>query len=535
MDSRRTDSLTPLHLSTPIDKAIEAVSSAGSNSFIIVDFDETLFLRNSTQEYLGSIYPQPVGKLFLSVIKKISPWRWFPEKFRDRDVSQDWFLVVASTIVFPWTPLVWRWRVRQLAQDYCNPLLAQAIDGNPNAHIVIATLGFHIIVAPLVAALPMSAVDRSGFQLIACRFWRGAVDRADGKLSMVTAALGARSIARSVVVTDSPKDTPLLTAVATPCFLTWPGASYIPAMSNIYLPLLYSEKVKHPGKDHFIRRVLMWHWSVSVIAYSALSPHPITSAIALFLLILSYWCVYEIGYQENDLVGEQLEIRPTLSENYASYKTRLNLKTPWPWCWAIAFTIPGCFLLAISRIAEPLAFKDIAINGFGSTGLWLGVTKDIGLWIIFLMAIRLSFWTYNQFDEKSRLWIYLFLQTQRLFGFSLLIATNAVGFILLMSLAIARWMQYCIYRCGGDRWQFPVDVAYLFLFTTLLSGLALSHPNPSSLWTWQTAIACGFCGLKAFRKTSKVLTNFRILGTQRKPTTSSATDQELSSRKQKHR
>ncbi|MEL7493843.1 MAG: hypothetical protein AAGJ95_07775 [Cyanobacteria bacterium J06554_11] len=151
------------------------------------------------------------------------------------------------------------------------------------------------------------------------------------------------------------------------------------------------------------------------------------------------------------------------------------------------------------------------------------------------MAIRLSFWTYNQFDEKSRLWIYLFLQTQRLFGFSLLIATNAVGFILLMSLAIARWMQYCIYRCGGDRWQFPVDVAYLFLFTTLLSGLALSHPNPSSLWTWQTAIACGFCGLKAFRKTSKVLTNFRILGTQRKPTTSSATDQELSSRKQKHR
>lgn len=551
MDGLRQDALTPLYSSTPTAQAIETVSSARADSAVIVDFDETLFLRNSTQEYLGSLYPQPVGKLFLSVLKKIKPWRWLPKQFRARDVSQDWVLVVLATLLFPWTLLVWHWRAPKLAHRHCNLRLAQAIDKNQAARTVIATLGFRFIVAPLVAALPMATVHQPGFKLIACRFWRGAADRAAGKLAMVNAELETAEVANAVVVTDSEKDMPLLSVVAKPFLLKWPGAACIPALSHAYLPLLYSEKVKHPGKDHFFRRIMMWHWSVSVIAYSALSPHPILNAIALLLLIVSYWCVYEIGYQENDQIGERHESRPTLSDNYTSYKARLNLKSPLPWCWALGFTILGCLLLVISQLSGPLFATDAGFYSLWSASaeaanvrasLWPVLIKDIALWLMFLVAIRLSFWTYNQFNEKSRLWIYLFLQTQRLFGFSLLLATNTVGFVLLMSLAIARWMQYCIYRCGGDRWQFPVDVAYLFLFTTLLTGLAISHPDPSRLWTWQTAIACGFCILKTSRKTSKILSTFRVLDNQRptaaRPSRSpapSATARTLSSSKQKHR
>jgi len=478
----------------PPEKAVEAIQTAGMNNPIIVDFDETLFLRNSTEAYLDSVYPRTAGAFFLMGLKALKPWKLLPARLRDDKVSKYWFLVVAVTLLFPWTLLVWRSRAKSLAEKQWNQPLVAALNANPNAQIVVATLGFDLILKPLLKHLPITLSASIENNVVACRFWQGAIDRAKGKCEMVTEALGAAAVAKAVAVTDAEHDAPLLAKVETPCLVVWPDAEYIPAMSDIYIPLFYSEKVKNPNKAHFLKHVLLGHWAFLAIALSTLSPHPVWNATSLLMLVVSYWCVYEIGYQENDLVGEKYEKKPILSKNYDVYKSRLNLNTPAPWYWATAIALPALLLLEMSKLSSSSAQAAFAtVTQQGSQLLML----DMAIWIGFLVAVRLTFWLYNQFNEEARIWIYPFLQVQKLFGFTLLLGTGSVGVMLLLSLCVSRWLHYAIYRCGGDRWRFPLNLSCLLMFVMLLSSVAISSPTPEAFISWQAAIALGYCMLRA--------------------------------------
>lgn len=496
--------LSTSHVAQSCKQTIAAVVSAPEDSPLIVDLDETLFLRNSTQEYLHSIYPRPLGAAFLVGAKALKPWRWLPASFGPTDVARDWFLVVAATIVFPWTWLVWRWRAKKLAGRYCNRTLVQAIDANPDAQLVIMTRGFDLVVSPLIRHFPMRAVKNNSFQIVSSHCWRWKENRFAGALEMVSAMLGEAAVARSVVITDSADDIPLLESSAMPCLLKWPEAAFVPAMADMYIPLFYSEKVKNPGKAHFIKRVIFGHWAFGVIAWSVLSPHPVLNAVSLFLLTLSYWCVYEIGYQENDAVGEKYEHKPTLSSAYGQYKSRIDLSTPWPWFWAIALAVPGIVLFALSQETMPLGMliEGLVQPDSVMTGPLLKDTliRNSIVWLAYLGAIRATFWVYNQANETSRIWIYPFLQVQRLFGFALLAGTSAVGAMLLMAFVISRWIQYCVYRCGGDRSRFPVNISCFFLLSMLYASLAMGTADVTSLITWQAGIAFTYCGLRSVKK-----------------------------------
>ncbi len=491
------------------ERALEAIKAADTDNPIIVDFDETLFLRNSTEEYLNAVYPRTAGAFLLTGLKALKPWRLLPKRLRDDKISRDWFLVVAVTFLFPWTLLVWQSRAKNLAQKYWNQPLVQALNANPNAQIVIATLGFDFVLKPLLKHLPITLSPSIEKNIVACRFWQGAVDRAKGKCAMVTEALGAAAVAKAVAVTDASHDAPLLAKVETPCLVVWPEAKYVPAMSDIYLPLFYSEKVKNPNKAHFTKRVLMGHWAFLAIALSPLSPHSIWNAASLLMLVVSYWCIYEIGYQENDLVGEKYEKKPILSENYSLYKSRLNLNTPAPWYWATAIALPALLLLEMSKLS--VASTQAAFSLVTQQGPQL-LMSDMTIWIIFLVAVRLTFWLYNQFNEEARIWIYPFLQVQKLFGFTLLLGIGPVGSMLLLSLCISRWLHYAIYRCGGDRWRFQLNLSCLFIFTMLLFSVAISSPNPSDFVSWQAAIALGYCTLRATKVTIETSKRIALVG-----------------------
>ncbi|MGB3671059.1 MAG: hypothetical protein WA783_10875 [Phormidesmis sp.] len=503
---------------SPDDQVLNAVQNAANDSPIIVDFDETLFLRNSTQAYLGSIYPRPVGAAFLIVTKAIKPWRFFPGAFKTNNISKDWLLVVTATLLFPWTVIVWHWRAKALATTYCNQPLAQAIENNAESPIIIATLGFGFIVKPLIKHLPIASVITDRTQIVACRFWRGAADRAAGKLKMVLATLDEVSIRKAVVVTDSTADQPILDVAATPCLIVWPKAEFVPAMADLYIPFFYSEKVKNPGKSHFIKQVLFGHWFFGVVAWSCISAHPLLNALALFFLTLSYWCVYEIGYQENDDVGEKYESKPTLSAAYQQQTYPVKLNTLWPWLYAIAFAIPGCILFALSQSASqpaiPLSIASAQLyppqlysaifSEWISTPLGSVILTNGLRWLVYLVVVRSCFWFYNQLNEVTRIWMYPLLQAQRLFGFGVLASTNAVGAMLLASFVTSRWIQYCIYRCGGDRTRFPINVGCLLLFTLLFSALAFSAAPLSDWITGQAALAFIYCTLRAAGKLSQL-------------------------------
>lgn len=508
--SSKVDALTGDHIATlrsigTVAEAIEAIQCATKENPIIVDFDETLFLRNSTEEYLSSVYPRTAGALFLRVVKVLKPWRYLPVRFRLESTSRDWLLVVAVTLLFPWTLLVWRWRSKALAKAYWNWPLVRSLSQNPRAEVVVATLGFAPIVNPLLKHLPGALSEETsqklGKRVVACRFWQGAQDRAKGKCAMVEAVLGAAAVSRAIAITDSSQDAPLLANVKTPCLVVWPNAKYVPAMADVYLPLFYAEKVKHPQKAHFVRFVLLWHWTFLTIALSFLSPHPGVNAASLLLLVLSYWCIYEIGYWENDLTGEKHEQKPVLSKSYAHYQARLKLSTPAPWCWAIAIALPALPLLEISKRSMPLdmAFADVMGQGFEL------LISDGAIWLAFLVVVRLTFWLYNQFNAETRVWIYPLLQVQKLFGFTLLLGINSVGAALMVALVMCRWMQYAIYRYGSDRWRFSTNVSCLVLFVMMLFAAMISSARPADFITWQTAIALSYCTLRAV-KSGRTLT-----------------------------
>lgn len=488
-------------------QTMRAVSSAGAGTPVILDFDETLFLRNSTEAYLDAVYPRPLGATALVALKAIRPWRWFPEQYREDDVAKDWFLVVAMTLLFPWTRWVWQGRAKKLANAYSNRTLIQAVEANPQAKVVIATLGFDLVVMPLIRHLPMDLGAGRSCQVIACRFWQGLRDRARGKRAMVTEALGKSAVGSAVAVTDAQKDWPLLSAVATPCLLTWPEAKFIPAMADVYVPLFYSEKVKNPKNSHIAKRVLMGHWAFLVIALSFLSPHPVINALSLLLLTFSYWCVYEVGYQENDLIGEKYESKPILSETYIAYKSRINLTNiPAPWYAAMGIAIPGLLLLEVSQRSAPISSTLANLGELWSPVLFGGL-----IWMALLVAVRLTFWVYNQFNEEARIWIYPILQIQKLFGFTLLAGTNVVGALLLLSLLLCRWLHYSIYRCGGDRWRFPINLSCFVLFSIMFCGVALGSPEPLSLLTLQAFVALGYCLIRALKGWRKLYPRFELL------------------------
>ncbi|MEO0771424.1 MAG: hypothetical protein AAFY72_18725, partial [Cyanobacteria bacterium J06649_4] len=254
------------------------------------------------------------------------------------------------------------------------------------------------------------------------------------------------------------------------------------------------------------------------LTFSWLSPHPIVNGIGLFFLTVSYWCVYEVGYQENDRMGEKYEHQPSLSENYVRYNKQINLNTPLPWCWAIALAVPGLCLVALSRldmafvfnvsnILEQLALLPQSLFVELSTAL----LRDTAIWVAFLISVRLTFWLYNQFDEATRLWVYPFLQTQRMFCFTLLLSTNAVGAVLLLSLVLARWIQYCVYRCGGDRTKLPPNVSCTLIFTLLLAMVAISHPEPTNTMIVQAAIAFSYCLIRSVGTIRRIFSQFQLL------------------------
>ncbi|MGL6338933.1 MAG: haloacid dehalogenase-like hydrolase [Waterburya sp.] len=207
--------------------ALDLLKNATADTPIILDFDETLFLHNSTAEYINSLRPRLIGFLLLIFLKLIRPWNWLPYPFRGIQI-RDWFLVTIPTILLPWTLPLWRKKAQKLAEDYVNTELLTAVNQNPLPPIIVASLGFNFIINPILQHLPL----RHDL-MVGCRFWQGAKDRGKGKLLMLQEALSDSKLQSAIVITDSEDDLPLLHTVAQPCLIIWPLAKYIPPFQDI--------------------------------------------------------------------------------------------------------------------------------------------------------------------------------------------------------------------------------------------------------------------------------------------------------------
>lgn len=472
-------------------EAIKSIKTVAKNTPIIIDFDETLFLRNSTAEYLDSLRPRLIGLLLLKFLYSIQPWNWFPKPFRGSK-TRDWFLVVVSTILLPWTFLLWRRKAQKLAEEYGNQELIDAINKNRNASVTVATLGFNFIINPILKFIPIRYDT-----IIGCRFWQGAKDRRQGKLAMLQKCLSPDAIASATVITDSYEDMPLLQAVAKPCWVIWPEAKYIPPLKDIYLPFFYLEKVKRVGENYIFKVILWDDVPILFLAFSWQANHPLTHGLGLLSLLISFWCIYEIGYYENDRVAEKYEEKPKLSITYHTYKH--VMETRYPWLWAGIFGILGVALLTKGQDITLLFSLDPYSSKFEAIS---PILLPSIFWLGFLLLLRFCFWGYNHLNKYTRTWLYLPLQSFRYYGFLAVTATNIVGTSLLSSHILARSMLYIVYRYSGgnvDNWpkQIPEKLLRWSIFMFILGAIVIGSRN-FALWeNWQTGAIIVWCIFQA--------------------------------------
>jgi hypothetical protein len=470
-----SDDLATCQHTTAPHAALEAVRAYEGP--LLVDLDETLYLRNSTEDYIDCAHPGLLALLLLRALDVLKPWR-----LTGGINTRDTWRVCAISIFFPWT--AWRWRAKApvCADRYLNQELKAALDARPQPPIVV-TIGFRSIVAPLLAA--MGFADAT---LIAARMYSFA-DRRNGKLRMAIRELGAETVSRSLIVTDSMNDLELLQSCAKSLVTLWPQASYRPALSGVYLPGQYISHVKHPGERYVFRSILQEDFAFWLLSSIGLASNPATHLAGLLLLLLSFWAIYERGYVDNDLVASRYELDPKLSPTFGS----VPVATPavQPWIWAVLAGAVGVVILHPDLMAFVVYFA-----------LWVAV-------LIFTYACFISF---NRLDKATRVWLYPLLQLARGAAFMAVVPIEAAAVAALGAHVLSRWVSYQVYRLSSAGWPNARPELGRLISFVLLSVIVVCSIGPSVLLTWSALGLLLWNVFRARRDICAVVDSARRLG-----------------------
>lgn len=471
-----------------------ALERVAADDLLVVDFDESLFLRNSTELFLDSARPAVLAAIIGRLIDFLKPWR-LSARFRDGFAMADWLRVLCMVCLMPW--IVWRWQklAPQLARAYVNPELATLLANGRFKRIVVASHGFAFIIAPLLRAMPIDA------ELVASPFWSGFLARSRGKRLLLEQRYGASAVAGAAVITDHARhDADILEVVANPLVVVWPEARYERAFTRTYVPLVYTERAKHPTHLHLLGVFFAKDWMVLVLASALLAPSPLLTAVALGFLIVSFAIVYEVGYHENDYLGLRREKRPILnSERLALAGT---VHEGQAWLFGALVAMPGALLLAFSQASAWHPSGDLTER----------TVLLVAIWLALLALIRATFWLFNRIDERSRLLLHLPLQLMKglWLVWALGLPLNHAGAALLLANSICAWLPYVVYRMGGVRWQTPDNMIRLLILLLLVSGTAAAG-EAAGLLHWQAVAILAWALYKARKELRRFCKEVYIL------------------------
>jgi hypothetical protein len=472
--------------------AIRTALTASPRPFVVVDFDETLWLRNSTEEYLRSLRPRWLAYLILIALDILRPWRFLAGDRREH-VYRDWIRVLVCTVAMPWSLLIWRRQAPGNAARWANRRLLSLAESRPT-ELNVASLGVDVVVEPL-----LRHIDPGAKLWAAGTLWSGHRIRHLGKKAWIEQRHGSTALTDALVITDSDADADLLGSCRTPILVKWPEAEYRPAMADAYIPFLYTQRAKRPGENYMLYGVLLEDVVLLWLAFAWLMPSPLLGALGLLVLHLSFWAVYEIGYVENDTYAVKHETKPKTFAVAGSYADRV---TPWK-AWLVSAVLGGAGvgILAASN-AESLTTS-------GVVGDWPTLTLlPFAVWMAFVAASRLAFWLYNRLDVQTRGHFYVVLQLFRSIGYAVLIKTNWVGVVILLSLALARWVKYLVYRSAGK--TFAEDQRFLTLMFFLLLACGGLAAESSVFIGLQALVALAWFAAYAHRRLREIARQLQI-------------------------
>ena len=278
---------------------------------------------------------------------------------------------------------------------------------------------------------------------------------------------------------------------------------------NIYLPFSYLEKVKRVGENYTKRIIFQDDLPILLLAFSWQATHPVLHGLGILCLLISFWCVYEIGYYENDYVAEKYEQQPKLSIAYHIYKQMM--KTKYPWLWSLILGFCGVVILQKSLVGQFETTPTLLTASITSSYLIL-----FGYWSVFLVSVRGCFRIYNYINKATRTWVYMVLQFFRYYGFVVVTPTNIIGTSLLCSNILARSLLYITYRyCGGGAGHWPTRVPKkllrLLIFILILVALSIGL-NSLQLWqSWQTWAIFLWCLIQGKGEIIKTLFHVKLV------------------------
>jgi phosphoserine phosphatase len=451
---------------------------------VILDFDETLWLRNSTEMFLDSVRPRFLAAIVLQLLGILKPWRLF----RARQAYRDWIRVLAVLVVAPWSLIRWRRQAVHLGPRYVNAELLAAVRARPFTELAIVSFGFREIIHPLIRAIDprLQLVD-------SCTLRSGARLRVAGKARALEKRLGTGKLRRALSITDSVADSDLLDASGSGLLVEWPGAHYEQAGLNPLMPFVYLQRVKRPD-ENYVRNAILGHdLPVLLLAYALVSANPLAAIASILVFVVAFFTSYETGYHENDRLGLKLEARPKVSAQYHLLGWHFSPA----FAWSVAILLSGVASLVAYRSASwvPQAVGAEGIAGFFA--VW-------GAFVAFLLFMRLLFRWQNVVEPQGRIVPMLGLQVGRVLGYAIILPTSLIGALFCVSHGVSRWLPYVIYRFGGSRKEVPNHLNNFMLL--LLSVLAVAIGGGlQALLTWQSALIFGYAGLRA----AKDLLSFR--------------------------
>lgn len=457
------------------------VVARGYSDHALVDFDETLWLRSSTEVYLAAARPRLLAFAILAVVDLLQPWRVLPGP-RRRFVYRDWLRVLSVSILLPWSIPLWRRRAPALGRRLQNGPLIEALNAGAYSDVLIVTHGFRPVVAPL-----LQGVNLSARLAVAGSFGRGYQVRRAGKRASLE-RITPRALERSLCISDSNDDADLLAACGEPVLVQWPEARHERAFQAAYFPFLYTRKGKRAGQKYLLHNVVLGDILILCLAFAWTVEHPLQTAMAIVLLHGSLWIVYEIGYHENDTFAVLRERAPYIPPGTAAYAERMKPRAAWV-CAAL-LSLPGALLLG-HYAGEALTFSELVGSG------WMASAAMFVLWLLYLCASRLAYWMYNRTEPAARVFPYAVLHMFRTLGYGLFLLPTLVGALALAALLLGRWIPYVAYRDVGTHLSASPRLLNLFAMIILLvMGLVVSA---SEILTIQTPVVLGWLVARAHR------------------------------------
>jgi hypothetical protein len=445
---------------------------------LVVDFDETLWLRNSTELFLDSVRPRWLAAMVLQLLGILKPWRLFgrgePNHYRD------WIRVVAVLIVAPWSLWVWRRNAPMLAHKYLNVPLYDQLRHEPRSGICVVSFGFREIIQPLLSAIDPTLTVRES-----CSLRSGAHLRIIGKAEALRRDVGADRLSRALSITDSEVDQDLLQASGKAFLVQWPDARFAQAGLTPLMPFVYLQKVKRPD-ENYLRNAIFGHdLPVLLLAFALVSDRPWFAGAALLIFTIGFFTAYEIGYYENDRLGLKLERKPKVSANY--HLLGKNFRPRFAWSMAALITAVGSFLAFESHSWVP---DFLGVDG---------VTAFLAVWaafLLYLVVMRVLFRWQNVISPQGRIVPMLGLQVGRVLGYAIIFPTTVVGAIFCVAHGVARWIPYVVYRFGGSRRDVPNHLNTFLLLSMVAAAVAIGG-NAGAILNWQGALIFGYAGLRA--------------------------------------